>query len=155
MDIYVDIINQYKNLTNTTTTSQLEQCRLLAELKQRIIADSGSDRSKKYTRAVTLVTADLNIKKSQYKKDILVGEYLINNPTNIELYSMTKTGIYNTYINPPKPKEVKPKAIPAPGIDLNYYKDCERKYMALMDFMGEKADSILAKALSKKELDLK
>ena len=86
------------------------------------------------------------ISSAQFRKDAAVGKYLLEHGPS----TMAKDAIYRNHIAPPKaPKVSKPKDTVDTSL-LEYYKAGHDKWVALMDYMGDKADAVLAKALSVK-----
>lgn len=149
-----NLLNQLQNHQQNTNTAILEQCRMLYDANSMLLSKhNGDTQSSKYKKDIQTVRLAARSSKTQYTSDVSVGQYLTNNPYNTDLLTLTKTQIYNQHIRKPKPKTVsKPKPAPIDTdklmVDLQYYRECARKYEALMNYMGDKADSILSKALS-------
>lgn len=97
-------VKTYKELGSNSIRASQDQCILLARMQVKLAESvDGKVTSKEYKlafRSLKNVTCG-----SQFRKDVQVGKYLIENQEkNPNLSSMTKTIIYKTYINPPKPK---------------------------------------------------
>ena len=158
MNIYSDTIESLEQAiisnNNGNIKSQLENCQRIHKWQNMLLEKyNGNTNDKEYQKSTVSVRHATGLNKTQLSRFSRVGQYLIENgESNPDLFTMSSDRIYNKFIKTPKPK-AEPKPKPAPqSIDLEYYKACELKYMALMDYMGEKADSILAKALEKRLL---
>jgi hypothetical protein len=143
------LVNQYNQLEQTSTTASLEACKIQAmaynALKEKY---QGNTNSKEYKKEARHWSRSTNKTPRQCQRDAEVGQWLLE-PTNDPSQYKTKTDIYKA-LHPSKPKTpAKPKAPTTPTTIDPYWKECERKWMALMDFMGTDADRILAKALAK------
>jgi hypothetical protein len=127
----------------------LEGCKILATV-QIALAEKyqGNTNAKGYKKEATTWVVSVGVTKQQFRKDVAVGRHLLEHGDNPAL--KTKTDIYKSLqpAKASKPKE--PKAPVAPVVTTvdPYWKECERKYMALMDYMGDRADKILAAALA-------
>ena len=137
---------KYNQLDQTIATTSFEACIIQAQVMQDISDKyNGNIQAKGYKKEARTWIHATSTSKRQWLKDAEVGRWLITNGDQPHQYR-TKTHIYKA-LHPAKPKAPKIPVPSKPAIDLEYYKDCERKYMALMDILGDKADAILAKAL--------
>lgn len=155
-----ELLAEYNAEQECTVKSELNNCVRLAKLKSMLAAKyDGNTNAKGYKKEASILVDATTSKKSQFQRDVQVGNYLIQNPDNTDLLAMPKTRIYNTYIAEPKEKK-EPKPKPAVKVnsdqiiisksDYDYLKRESMYYQALMNLMGDRADSILEKALKSK-----
>ena len=108
---------QWKDLNMKSEVDSLEACKILYNIKQRLLdTRNNNEQDKKYKKDLAALRKELNIKSSQLIKDSAVGRYLLDNTGSNELLSMNKTNIYNTYIrkkttSTPKVKKPDPRDI--------------------------------------------
>jgi hypothetical protein len=114
--IYTEQIDQKLSelisIQKSEKESPIKACVLVFEIQDLLKAKhNGNTNSKEYKKEASLLGDASGLKKSQFKKNGQIGEYVKQHAsTNPELYTMKKTKIYTEYVNPKKPSEKTPVA---------------------------------------------
>ena len=113
-DIYTDFIKEYDQLIDTESNASINACVVLYKYKSALLADCGGKETDEYKEKIAKFREERNISKSQFNKDVKVGDYVIAALTQRlnEPLPKTKNAIYTKYCikqtpKPPKPKEPK------------------------------------------------
>ena len=150
-------LEQLQELHNTATVfgnkAKIAQCCVLYKIKDTLFKKHNTDKTKAYRQEASKILLALRMKKSIFNKDAAVGKYVLEQ-NDLSLFDLPKSAIESKFVLPKvdsKPRAVKKKVesdvITIPKSDYEHIKREAKYYQALMDYMGDRADAILQKAL--------
>lgn len=134
-DIYTDLINEYDQLIDTESNASINACVVLYKYQSALLTDCGGKETNEYKQKIAEFREERNITKSQFNKDVKVGNYVTAALTKRlnEPLPKSKTAIYKQFCIPTKKsKTSKPKE---PKID--YKKTTEELQMKINELQLE------------------
>lgn len=149
------LLEQHKTAITFGNKAKIAQCCILYKIKDTLYSKHKSEQTKAYKDEATQICVALKMRKSQLNRDAAVGRYVMQQ-NDISLFDKPKSAIESLFIQPKLPVPVKPKkkresdTVILFKSDYDYLKRESMYYQALMNLMGDRADSILEKALKSK-----
>lgn len=145
------LLEQHKTAITFGNKAKIAQCCIAAKLQSNMQSLPYKERKEKWSQ----ICDHLGAKRSQLYRDAAVGRYVMQQ-NDISLFDQPKSAIESLFIQPKLPVPVKPKkkresdTVILSKSDYDYLKRESMYYQALMNLMGDRADSILEKALKSK-----
>ncbi len=130
MDIYT-LTSEYKNEVATETNASLRSCELLYLIQSALLTKyDNNTHDKKYQKEIASIRKECGVSKTQFCKDVAVGQTIVNHGLRSSNEYLTKHAIYKQYCSTPRTSKTK-----EPKID---YKNKYEQQLKMIEYIRDK-----------------